>query len=254
MTIKFLDLNILKGNPLDKIIKFVNDNDFDILHFQEISGGKLADKNLDSYVELKKNLPQYDSQLTIVWNVIGDKNTYLGNASFYKKSFFLLDKKIIWLKKYKEIENPDKRIIQKDPRCALSLLLQINQKPIYFINAHMAWGPNPKDTKYKLIQGEKLFQYINSLKHPFVLSGDFNVPPSSKIITQLGKISRNLTVENKINNTLNFNIHRAKDLLPANGLAVDYIFSEKSLLVNNFRLVDEVNLSDHFGVSAKFEI
>lgn len=252
MVIKFFQLNILKGKFLDRIIDFVKDNDFDILHFQEVTGSNITYGNEDCFEKIKKAL-DYGGEIALTMNLTGDKKSYFANATFFKKNFSVQKKEIIWLKKYKEIVDYNSRRVQDDPRCALVLEFKIKNRPVKFINTHLAWGPTPADKKFKLIQGKRLACYVNSLNQPFVLSGDFNVVPSSKIVSWLSKRALNLTVKNKIDNTLNLRVHSIKNIIPS-GLAVDYIFMEKSLKVNRFRLVDKPDLSDHFGLAAEFAV
>jgi len=251
MTIKFLQLNIFKGTYLDEIINFVKKGDFDILQFQEVAGGPLSFNKIDCFQQLKTAL-NYQGELTACWRLKSDPTSYFGNATLIKQSFKITKKEVVWFKAYREVESAKKRRIKDDPRCALAVKIQINQQFLWFVNTHLAWGPTPEDKPYKLIQGQKLGQFIKNLSEPFILSGDFNVPPSSAIIACLNKIGRNLVVEQGIINTLNPRIHRVKELFPQ-GLAVDFVFTHPSLKVSNFK-VTTANLSDHYGLSLQIEV
>ncbi|MDO8460851.1 MAG: hypothetical protein Q7S38_00235, partial [bacterium] len=139
------------------------------------------------------------------------------------------------------------------PRNALFLQLKRDRKKLWIINTHLTRGKNNKDSLIKLDHGRKLFEKVKQINELFILSGDFNVTPKSKIIPPFSAIARNLVVENNITNTLNPKTHYARQLFPK-GLAVDYIFPKKDLKVKSFRRVDEVDLSDHFGLLLEFEL
>ncbi len=254
MAIKLLQLNIFKGIFLDEVIDFVRKEDFDILHFQEVSGGNVTLNNFeekDCFKKIKEKL-SLQGELAIAWNLFGDKPSYFGNATFYKNFIKPKNKEIIWLNRFSEIADEDLDV-EEHPRCALSLLTEINGKDIYFINTHLAWSPTSEDEMHKVEQARILLKYIHGLKQPFVLSGDFNTSLNTQVTTMFSELGRNLTQENKITNTLNPNVHRGKHLFPK-GLVVDYIITHPSLEAGNFRLVDKPDLSDHLGLAVEIAV
>ncbi|MDO8497978.1 MAG: hypothetical protein Q7S61_05555 [bacterium] len=251
MTIKLLNLNILKGEFLPQIIDFVKKEDFDILHFQEVAGGKVAKDGVDCFSVIQKETGM-TGFMPKAWHIPDDSSSYFSNATFYKPQFDLQKKETIWLYDAQEIEYP--RIPPENtPRNAVSLLLEIEGKKIYFINTHQAWGPTPVDNPLKLKQGNILYEYLKTLEHPFILSGDFNVSPTSQVIRQIDTLGINLTTQHHLTNTLNPRLHKAQVLFPK-GLAVDFVFASRSLKVNNFKLIDNIDLSDHFGLSLEITI
>ena len=251
MKLKLLNLNILKGEFLPQILDFVKKEQFDILHFQEVAGGKIAKDNIDCFSVIEKETGM-TGFMPKAWHLPGDPSAYFGNATFYHPRFHLQKKETVWLYDFAEIDYP--RIpIENHPRNAVSLLFEFEGKKIYFLNTHQAWGPTPVDTPLKLEQGNKLYEYLKTLEHPFVLSGDFNVPPTSQVIQKIDTLATNLTTQHHLTNTLNPRTHKAKVLFPA-GLAVDFIFVSDSLKVDNFKLIDDIDLSDHFGLSLQLTI
>lgn len=253
MRIKLLDLNICWGGLLiNNIIDYANKNNFDILTFQEVTGGILNKNNSDSFNFIKEKLG-YEGVLNICEKAKEDKSSYFGNAIFYKKEVVAEDTKTIWLKKYEEFENYWKRRIEDDPRSALSIKFKNVKSDFYIITAHLAWGPTPYDKDYKLKQAKKLYEYLKKLGSPFILTGDFNLTSDSQVVKWMESLGRNLIVENNITNTLNGKIHKYKNLFPP-GLAVDYIFVSKGIKVNNFYIEDKVDLSDHLALILDFEV
>ncbi|MBI2033179.1 MAG: hypothetical protein HYT10_01810 [Candidatus Levybacteria bacterium] len=260
MTIKLLQLNIYKGNFLKELISFVQQENFDILHLQEVYSGNVifddVDKSLVGINCFKRltNTLGYKGELTNIVELATPDGKYfsMGNATLFKPSLPLHKDAIVWLRPFQKYTTLDKPRVEEYPRNALILRLT-NQHPLLFINTHLAWSKTSDDTPEKLQQAEILFSYIKSLKTPFVLTGDFNVSLSSEIIKHLNQLARNLTLEYEITNTLNPSIHKAKDVFPK-GLVVDFAYASASVLITDFRLIDTPTLSDHFGYSLTLEV
>lgn len=254
MQIKLLQLNIQAGRELNKIIEYVQKEQFDILQFQEVAGGKFSEPLSDNVKELLDRLGFSGENAPLVL-LPQDKSSYFGNATFYKNSLSLDTKKIEWL--YLKTSDSEDALSQENvkvlPRNVLAVRFIFNEKPLWFINTHLAWGPTPKDEPYKVEQGEKLYKFLASLNEPFVLSGDFNVTPDSQVVSMVEKLAVNHTTKEGITNTLNPRLHRAKILFPE-GFAVDYVFTTKEVTVNEVKLVDSPDLSDHLGISLTIEL
>src|SRR5437762_11824606 len=100
MILSLLQLNINADNFLDKLILYLQAHDFDILQLQEIAGKDSFCGNIhcthDCYVAFKKILDEkYNSELAIAQRFTSSPNSYLGNATFYKKDFDLIEKDIL---------------------------------------------------------------------------------------------------------------------------------------------------------------
>lgn len=271
MTLKILQLNIFQGKFLNRIIEYVKEEDFDILHFQEVTGGKMSRGGMYNYsADLK--LPQvtgneqvrnidcvkiiserlnYNSDFIMTHNLQGDTSSYYGNATFFKKSLKRIDCKKILLNEYKEIDL-DFNEWDKIGRGALCTQFEKEGKKFWTINTHLAWGPTPLDTDVKINQSKVLIHYINALSGSIVLTGDFNVTPQTKTARQLTSFGVSQTEKNNIKNTLNSRIHPARHLFPP-GLAVDYIITSPEIKVHNFKVQKDIDLSDHLGLSLEFE-
>lgn len=252
MKLKLLQLNIEEGKRYEEIVTYVLQQDFDILHFQEVTSGEQNLRGMEIFKVLKKHL-EYEGIQAVYWRLRSDPNTYMSNATLFKPSFTPVSSHIEFLKPYEEVARERMDDYASLPTCALDVAFNLNGKKIHFINAHLVWGPTPEDKPYKLEQGKKLYDYVKSLQEQFVLSGDFNVSPDSQIVSWINELGRNHVVEKKITNTLNPNLHRAQQLFPK-GLAVDFLFTEKSLKVKDFQLVDSPDLSDHYGLTIEIEV
>lgn len=246
---KYLQLNIFAGFVFDEIASFIKRENIDIITMQEVAGGRLVRGGEDNFLDTKKL--GYDGVLQAARGLIGDPKSYFGNAVFYKPEIKFIDKKIIWMKPYEELSDPKDWLREDEPRCAVCVQLELNGKPTWVVSAHLAWGTGPEDRPYKVDQAKHLLTELQKLDKPLILSGDFNVTPETETSRMFNAIGRNLSVENKLTNTLDAKYHRAKHLFP-DGYAVDYIFVDPSIKVKSFRVIEEVSLSDHKGLLIEF--
>lgn len=251
MKLKLLDLNIYGGKCYDNIISFVKANDFDILCLQEVKGGNLSFTNINTLQKLKQDLGM-EAEFVFSTNLAGDKNSYDGNAIFYKNDLRVLNRQNAQLYPFSEIR-PDETDFSFYPRTAISLNFNINGNTLTVINTQLAWNKVPKKTPIQTAVGQNLLKFVEKCKNDFILTGDFNLESDSGVVSQFGKIARNLTQENGLTNTLNPRTHRVKEIFPR-GLAVDFIFTTSGIKVIVFDLVDSPDLSDHFGLSLTFSI
>ncbi len=252
MQLRFLQLNMCKGRFLPEVINFIKENNFDIVSLQEVSGGMWGYQHQYCFEEIKTAL-DYNAEIVSTWKDPKDFTSYLGNATFFNKSIVLKGKNVLWLKEFAEVENKEGLVFELLPRAALDIQLEIKGKPLRVINAHLAWGPNEKDDQNRLDQGKKFYNYLKTIDEPYIISGDFNVFADSQIVSWVSEFGKNLISEHGITNTLNPRVHRAKHLFPQ-GLAVDYIFPSLELKINEFRVINDIDLSDHFGLLLEFEL
>ena len=136
---------------------------------------------------------------------------------------------------------------------ALNLEFELDNRKFNIITTHLAWGSTPDDKEYKIIQARKLHDNLSKIENPFILTGDFNVTPDTQTVYIFNDLGKNWTTKLNVENTLNGRTHAVRQLFPP-GLAVDYIFTSPGIDVKSFRLVDEVNLSDHFGLLLEFQV
>lgn len=247
MTISLLHLNTFFGTYLSQIISCVKNNNFDLLHFQEVAFGDLCPENKNCFEEFKKL--GFEGEYAISTKSEDQKKGF-GNATLFKNSLKLIDSHVVWLKPYMNVPHFEKSYAPYQPRNALVLQLEKEGKQFYSVNTHLAWGPTPKDEDYKLHQSNILISYLKTLKKPFILSGDFNVVKDTQVVKHFDELGVNLA--KNITNTLNPRIHPAKHLFPP-GLAVDYIYVSNGVAVKSFEVLVE-DVSDHLGLKSTVEI
>ncbi|MBI4066259.1 endonuclease/exonuclease/phosphatase family protein [Candidatus Gottesmanbacteria bacterium] len=247
MNIRLLQLNIKRGAYLPRVIDYIRAGQFDLVCLQEVAGGNLGEKGKNCYNEILKDTG-YEGNLSVYYGVKGDLGTYIGIGTFWKNGFSFVSSQTVWLKKYRELPRKTETDYRAVPRCALCVLLEKSGEKVLVVNTHLAWGPTPNDALYKKNQAEKLYQWVRAHREaPFILAGDFNLNPHTKIVTRISQLGTNLTTRYHITNTLNPRTHYAKNLFPS-GLPVDYIVTDKRITVKKFFIEDGVDLSDHFGL------
>lgn len=254
MKLKFLHLNTLGGHRIDDVITYIKTHNFDIIQLQEVGGKGQSHSVSDNFAYYKEKLG-YKGELAISFTYKNDFDSYQGNATFFRPEFSYTTKEIIWLKPFIEIDatfHTDRAKTKLLPRNALALKFIFNSQPIWFVNTHLAWGPTPEDEQYKIDQGKILHNFLAKLKDPFVLSGDFNVVSDSEIVKMISELGIDHATKAGITNTLNAHLHRASELFPK-GLAVDYLFTSFNLNTSDFALVDQPDLSDHYGLRISIE-
>ncbi|MBS3905156.1 MAG: hypothetical protein KGZ39_07510 [Simkania sp.] len=250
--LRLFNLNIYRGKCIDEIISFINEQKFDIVHLQEVVGKSFSYPGVDCFAEIEKHTG-LRGELFTMWHHKGHESGHCGNATFFKSSLKLKESLEYRTKPFLEMEDPDLYPTEDHPKGALFLRFETGGKEFWCINAYLAWGPTPFDEPYKVRDAELLAKQIVSLQHPFVLSGDFNVVPETKVVKLLEPYGRNLTCEYGFSNTLNPHMHKAKHLFPK-GLAVDFVFVHPNIQVHEYKKLDAVELSDHIGLTLDFSI
>jgi endonuclease/exonuclease/phosphatase family metal-dependent hydrolase len=258
MKLSVLQLNLNGDTFWEQQLAFFAAHDFDVIQLQEVTGKGthigIVDSTRDGFTELTNAFKdRYVGEIIKTDTFTSSPTSYMGNATFYKKTLSLVDTHIEWLKKNDEPFSSDAISYEGVGRAILHLTLSKDGKQISFLNVHGAWGKNPEEHEHQKQQGEKIVEYVKRVPTPFVLSGDFNLNPQQPTIQHLGEISQNLTSEYGVTNTLNPRKHYATHLFPP-GVAVDYIFVSNDLRVQSFRALDEEDISDHLGLAAEFEL
>lgn len=257
MSLSFLQLNMNSDNYWDVLIPYLASHNFDIMHFQEVTGKNTISGNINCKIDVFEALQKvlgdtYNSELAISTRFTSGPSSYIGNATFYKKEFSLVSKNIVTLYEGKEPFPSEATNYGDEGRNLLHLTLTINNKNLSFLNTHGAWAPKPIEQPYQTQQGDIVVNYLKQLSDPFIFSADMNLMPGQPLIQKLSMLAHNLTEAYKVTNTLNPRTHRAQELFPS-GHAVDYIFVSRELTVKKFAVIEE-DLSDHFGLTAEIEI
>ncbi len=112
-------------------------------------------------------------------------------------------------------------------------------------NVHGAWFDGPKrDNEHTIAQSEKILMFLETLKKPVVLCGDFNLALDTKSISMIESSMHNLIRE--------YNI---KSVRPAffewPEKHADYIFVSPDVQVKEFKVLPD-EISDHLPLYIEF--
>lgn len=250
---KIVSLNTWGGRAsLENLLQFLcSYSDVDIFCLQEVWGGGeetlrkfFSDENInevewDLLQKIKMTLPNYNAYFRCNFF------DFYGLAVFLKKEIRVLEEGELFV--YKEKGYFSKEELGDHSRNIQYIRIDTSKGPRTIINFHGLWDATGKgDTKNRILQSEKILQFVKTIQNPFVLCGDFNLLPdtqSIQIFEQYGL--RNLIREYKINSTrTSFYTKSVK--------FADYAFVSEGIQVVNFLVLrDEV--SDHSPLLLEFE-
>lgn len=244
MKLLSLNLHLMKEEKqqekLDRIAKFILDNDIDICIFQEVAQHKDSPK-VDELIRVD-NTSYYIKKIT-GYNLFF--HPFKLGYQVYEEGLAILSKDKIketthtTLSKTKDFNNWLKRDI---------ISCVINDVKVY--NTHLGWDlENERFSE----QSNKMLQLLKNDNGIVFLAGDFNYPDNSKEIINIKKELYSLADIFKINSDLNPTFHFNLDSkLEFNGnKMIDFIFCNKLISVKDFKIVFsnlEDYVSDHSGI------
>ncbi len=115
------------------------------------------------------------------------------------------------------------------------------------LNFHGLWnGSGKSDSEDRLLQSDRIIQFMKTLSNPYVMCGDFNLLPNTQSMRKLEDFGiRNLIKEYGITSTRTSFYTKAEKF-------ADYALISKEVVVKDFKvLIDEV--SDHSPLYLEFE-
>lgn len=114
------------------------------------------------------------------------------------------------------------------------------------LNFHGLWnGVDKSDSDERLLQSDRIIQFMKTLSNPYVMCGDFNLLPNTQSIKKLEDFGlRNLIKENNVSSTRTSFYTKAEKF-------ADYIFVNEGITVEDFRVLPDV-VSDHSPLYLEF--
>ncbi len=247
------------GTYFERIKQYLQQNEFDILCFEEVAGigtkhGNV-DSSIDCFEELKNILKNHNGKLAISqYDSSNPKTGYFGNAIFWHKDFALKSEKTIDLFLRRDPFPSTAKSFEEVGRNALSLNLEKNNIAFTIICTHLALAGGTKiEQPFQRKQNKKLISYVKEIKTPFILTGDFNIDASQPSVVELGKYASNLTKEFNVKNTIDPELHRKWERIKP-GFPIDFIFVSRQMKVRQFTVLDSHHLSDHFALTTTVEL
>ncbi len=172
------------------------------------------------------------------------RNIY-GLATFVRKEISVIDEGELFVFKEQGFENPV--AIGNHARNIQFVTLSTQTGPVTVINFHGLWnGSGKTDTADRILQSQKIADFINSLNNPCVLAGDFNLSPETQSLRILEEACpRNLVTEYGVTSTRTSHYQKP-------GKFADYILCNEIEVVAFEVLPDEV--SDHAPLMVSIEV
>ena len=135
-------------------------------------------------------------------------------------------------------------------RSLVQATIQLENLTIIAISVHGAWTAPPTDNEETIRQANLIASHLKSLGDaPFILGGDLNMPPESKVVGIISQAASNLMLDSGIKQTTHPTVHK----IAPRGYLIDYVFTSKHFKKISIE-APEVLVSDHLPVIATLEI
>ena len=240
---KLITLNIWGGHVRDPLLNFIKAyQDIDIFCFQEVyhnAQSKISTEDrpvsLNIFSELQRLLPEHQGFFRPVVNDI------FGIGLFIKKTIDVLQEGEITI--YDNPSYPGRGPTHS--RNLQWLECHMDGKNYSILNVHGLWnGQGKTDSAERITQSQRIKTFMDTIKVPKVLCGDFNLRPD---------IDSMKIIEEGMNNLIKtYNITSTRtSLYPKEEKFADYILASPEITVNQFEVLkDEV--SDHAPLYVDF--
>ena len=276
-SLKLIQLNCFQFTYFDELLKFLKEQNADIINLQEATAGDIFEFNNGIYLE---KLAQ-ELEMKVIYSPFTAKESqdkkldWFGNAILTRLE--IIDYGIHWLHEnqnqagvisyqddqklqeaIKTNRNQAYPIVYNQPKNLVWTLLSYNGKVFRNITTHFTATQKCTETLQMIQEAQKVCDFVESVKNiPTLFTGDLNIHQQAGCITNL-KTKLKLVNQGTIN-TLTPSIHQI--FLPKyqgldpnlkNGLSVDYVF-EKLIKITKCEVLD-VKVSDHLPIVVEFEL
>lgn len=243
MIMKFsvLQWNIWYKEDLSKIADFLESSQADIICLQELSINNPEQSIKDGVKHIEEKLGYYVQKCEIS---LDDSEMKLANAIFSK--YPIKDSRNVWINKPTGTGHYDDEYI-----AYVELKLDLNGSEVIIGTVHMSYTNAFNPTQRKLDETEKLISTIRKNKSKFILTGDFNAKPDSKVITRISELLANSGPDLKENTWTTKPFSYEGFVADTLDWRLDYIFSTPDLVVKQIEIL-KTDLSDHLPILAEF--
>lgn len=252
MRLKVFTLNMWYGKYIDQILSFAQDQDSDVMLFQEISSGLEGETEYgitNAYEQLKDRFNQYHSSFTPCWRYAGASNRFSLGLAIFSKHPIAATQTRYYHKDVVTLGDKPLAGAENFPGVYHQASLDLGGRQIDVASTHFIWSLHPEINDHQRAAVEKLTQILES-KNNLILGGDFNVTDDSEIYQRLTQHLVDDRPEG-LESTLHPEIHKVGH---EKKLAVDYLFhkGEGINLVSSH--VPVVPISDHLPVVGEYEV
>lgn len=265
---KLISLNTWGGCLFEPLITFIKDNavDTDVFCFQEVlhtpgNSATTSTPNTHLFSELEKVLPDFTGFFAAAQDnyesiTNGPSEATLGLAIFVKKNYIINDKGDFF------INNERNSFVPPDyattPNNLSYIQLSIGEHILTICNVYGAACPvNKLDSPERMLQSQKILDFVLSQPGEKIIAGDFNLLPNTKSIRMFEENGfRNLIKDFNISTTRGSTI---KKLKPELGMGeygwqefADYTFVSSGIKSVEFSVPD-LPISDHLPMILEFK-
>ncbi len=239
---KLITLNTWGGRVPEKLLRFFGDNqDVDIFCLQEIYNEAKTERMDKEFLNDSFNL--YSDIKNVLTNHVGYFRPHI--EDWYGLAIFV--KRNIELQREGDISIHDIEYTGGGNHPRNLHYIEFEHKGIKttVANVHGLWnGKGKTDTQERLLQSQKIKDFIDSTDGNKILCGDFNLRPDTQSVKMLEHGMRNLIKEYNIEST-------RTSLYTKPEKHADYVFVSPDLEVLNFRVLSE-EVSDHAALYLEF--
>lgn len=242
---KLITLNIWGGHVSDPLLKFIKSHaSIDVFCFQEVYHNaphkiSIEDRvvNLNVFSEIQDLLPDHVGFFRPVVDNI------FGIGIFVKNNIEVLGEGEISIH-----ENPN--YLGRGPTHSRNLQwlqCRINEQVYSILNVHGLWnGMGKSDSPERIAQSKRIKDFVDTIKTPVILCGDFNLKPDTESMCMLENGMTNLIKTYHVSST-------RTSLYPKEEKFADYILISPDITSNKFEVLkDEV--SDHSPLFLDFSL
>jgi endonuclease/exonuclease/phosphatase family metal-dependent hydrolase len=241
---KLITLNVWGGYLRNPLLRFIHHNrHIDFFCLQELYFNahrplthKQKELSLNIFSDIKRLLPDHEA---IFKPAV--ENVY-GIGMFIKNSIDIIGEGEINIHQkqhYPGIGHNHDRNLQW-------LECKQNNKIFSILNVHGLWnGKGKKDTPERLIQSQRIRQFMDTINTPKILCGDFNLRPETESMRLLEHGMINLITINNIRSTRTCFYTKEEKF-------ADYILASPEIKVNEFVVMND-EVSDHAPLLIDFE-
>lgn len=261
---RLIDLNVsIKLDNNEKVIKLFNNIESDIITLQEVVRG------IDSSVYDRYNNSK------IIKDNINDKYKYsffgaLWVAKYHIKNGIISKdfgatveqgneiiskypiveaENMFFYKNYAPFEETTNFRKEDHPRALERVILQINDKKLQLLNIHGIWNNGKVGDERTIKECEFVLKVATNQEMPTIITGDFNLNPTSESIKLINERFKNLIDIYSITTTRPV----IRDGLDVGDNVDDYIFINNKIRVNDFKVI-KTDVSDHYPLILDFDI
>jgi endonuclease/exonuclease/phosphatase family metal-dependent hydrolase len=240
---KLMSLNIWGGHLHAPLLDFIKEyNDIDIFCFQEVyhnAPHKISTEDRENHLgifsELQNALPNHSAYFRpVVDGIYGIGLLIKNNIKILNEGEIIIHENLAY-----------SGVGPKHTRNLQFLEFASNSQHYTVINIHGLWnGLGKTDSPERIEQSKRIKAFMNTLKTPTILCGDFNLNPDTESLKIVEKNMSNLIKINNITST------RSR-FYPKDGKFADYVITSPDLIINHFSVLPH-EVSDHLPLLLDF--